>query len=281
MGRFGDGLVRSLSWPRNLAALKKRVVAWDLYTVPEDAERAGSIAARLGIPVEIHAVLDGKPDPNVRKSNLLKALLAQMDRCIERKSSFFFAAPDAIFGDGSVESFLEIGSVPRVCVAAAPMRVVEEGFIKAMGDGPVSNARLVKLAFERMHPSFAAGRAGLPRTNTLSTGMSWRRISEGLYAVTYRTHSAYLLYPERQDVKWFRDRPKFGNYDWQFPKILVEQQRQRVIGSSDAAFVVELTTDAQDPATTKADPLEPDKFEKELLHHQVNRNVVCIWRAES
>jgi hypothetical protein len=281
MNWFEHGLVRSLGWPQNKAALKKRVTCWDLWTTPEDEARVREIASRLGIALEVRTILNGKPESVIRKKNLIESLIAEMDYCVGKKSAFFFASPDAVFGDGSVESFMEIGSVPRVCVAAVPMRVVADGFLEALGDAPVSNPRLVKLAFERMHSAFASGQIGLPQTSSFRSGLAWRKIRDGMYAVTFRMHSSYLMQPEWTDVKWFRDKPKFGNYDWSFPQVLVGQQRQRVIGSSDAAFIVELTTGGEDQRTWSSPfPDDPDRFEKDLLHHQVNRNVQCIWRAE-
>lgn len=275
---FERGCARSLGWQKNRAAAQRGIAAWDVWTTKRDRARAAAIASSLGIPVEIHADLTGD-----RETDMLKALVAQMQLCQRLGAAFLFAAPDSIFGDGSVGSFLQIGSVPGVCVAAAPMRVVADGFIEAMGEVPVSNPKLVKLAFERMHPGFRNAEVGLEHSNSYQSGMSWRRLGGGLYAVTYRMHSAYLMKPEPLDIQWFRKlHPKFGSYDWSFPKTLVFAERQRVVGSSDAAFVVELTPAGVDHSnTTPANPDEPDAFEKNLLHHRINRNIVCIWREEA
>jgi hypothetical protein len=273
---FEHGLLLSLSWPKNRAALEK-VVAWDIWTTSADEQRVMAIAGRLGVPVVVHSEI-----PETRpKESLFAALIGQMKLCKESRSAFFFASPDSVFGDGTVPSLFEVGIPEGICVAVTPMRVASEGFLEAMGTAPVSNAGLVRLGFERMHEAFRMGDASLPNTNSYASGLSWRRIGDGLYAVSFRMPSAYLMQPTGGDVKWMLDRPKFGNYDHQFPKILVEQQRQRVIGSSDAAFVVELTPAAVGNAPlVETNPNEPDRYIRDYAHHIVNRNTVAIWRAQ-
>lgn len=275
---FRDACVRSLCWPRNRAALIERVAAWDIWTTEADAQMARDIASSLGVPVEIHTGVTRD------RTTLVGALIGEMQLCCETGAGFLFAAPDTVFGDGSARSFLEIGAAPGTCIAAVPMRVASEGFIEAMGEGPLSNAQLVRLGMERMHASVKHSNAALPQTNSRTSGLSWRRIDEHLYAVTYRLPSTYLMQPNAHDVKWFRERPKFGNYDHGFPRTLVEKERQRVIGSSDAAFIAELTpADVANVPLFDTDPKEPDKYVPEgkyLLHHAVNRNVAVIWRSE-
>ena len=94
------------------------------------------------------------------------------------------------------------------------------------------------------------------------------------------TTSGMLGQPTETDAKWFRDMNKFGSYDHSFPRRLVDEQRQRVIGSSDAAFVVELTPPRSNaPRLQPTDPSAPDRFNAAEAHHLANRNLVAIWRA--
>lgn len=277
---FENGCVRSLCWPRNRLALR-RAVAFDLWTMPADAKRAKNAAERLGLPVNVQMLEPYKHgDDEARKRSLFRALLGEMTLCVDQSSAFFWTAPDSVFGDGTAASVMELGAVPGVCVALAPMRVRAEGFIEAMGDGPIENASLVKLAFERMHPSFEQAEATRQLTNSFESGVSWRRLADGLYAVTHLCQSAYLMQPSKSDRSWFRDFNKFGAYDHAFPRRLVEEQRQRVIGSSDAAFVAELTSvEAHVPKLAGTDPAEPDRYRYSSPQQAANRNVVCIWRA--
>ena len=276
---FERGCMRALLWPRNHAALKT-AMCWDLWTMPECAERVEAIAARLGVPLRVNMMAPyDMVDGAARKEQLKAALIAEMDECKDRYA-FLWIAPDSMLGEGSVPSIVELGSVPGICVAFAPMRVRSEMFIETLPNGPVSNAELVKHAFAHMHRTFQDAEATLLNTNSYTSGLSWRKIGEGLYAITYRKHSSYLLQPSRADYNWFRHMNKFGAYDHSFPKLLVDSQRQRVIGSSDAAFAAELTADdAHVPKVMTTNPLEPDYFNQDLVNHVVNRNTVCIWRA--
>lgn len=278
---FEQACVRSLLWPQNAAALRQ-AIGWDIWTTQVDAGRVRAAAAQLGVPLEVHDELPAASwaDKEQLKPGLHRALTAEMARCADKHQAFLWIAPDSVFGDGSCASIMALGAAPNVCVALSPMRVNAEGFIEAMGDGARDNPALVKLAFERMHRGFAEADATLADVNSMESGVSWRRIGEGLYAITHRKHSAYLLQPTASDAKWFGDMKKFGAYDHSFPQRLVNEQRQRVVGSSDAAFVAELTPAASHRANLVArDPLEPDRFHQNLAHHAANRNVLAIWRA--
>ena len=269
---FERGLVRSLMWPKNRAAIRGWVEAYDVWTTAGSADQARWIAERVGVPVDLH-ILGGTD-----RAALFPALMAQMELCVGK--AFIFAGPDILFGDGTIGHLIEAGRVPGICVSFMPLRVNEPGFIEGMDGEPYSNARLVKYGMSRAHRGFTDGEATRERTNSYHSGMSWRTLSEGLYAVTGRCPSAFYMQPSRRDIKWFLDRPKFGNYDHQFGKVLVDAQRQRVIGSSDAAFAVEVTPLAAGVAPMETtDPNDPDRFNQDLSHYAANRNVLAIWRA--
>jgi hypothetical protein len=268
---FEQACAKSLNWPKNREAAK-RFQAWDLWTTPQEQWRVRDIASALGVPLCLHPTLN----VSTMKANF-QALVGEIQLCEERGAAFLFAAPDSIFGDGSVGSLLEIGEPQRVCVAAAPMRV-RETILPELGTN-IPNSVLVGLGFKHMHRYFAEAKVG-EKTNSLSTGISWKLIGEGLYAVQYRNYSSYYMTPEKKDVEWFRLRPRLGYYDSVFPETLIPDQRQRVVGSSDAVFVAEVTPDSRAlPPLTVADA-EPDKFEGSLAHHVANRGLTCIWRSE-
>jgi hypothetical protein len=276
---FERGCIHSLLWPKNRAALAT-ADGWDIWTTPEDEARVRRAAGRVPLELRIGIFNSHAPeDGTARKENLKRALISEIHETRD-KGAFLWIAPDSIFGDGSLGSIIELGSVPGLCIAMAPMRVIADGFIEAMGNVPLSNAELVRLSFERMHRGFAEAEATRRHTNSYESGVSWRRLGDGLYAITHRKHSAYLMQPTRGDAEWFKHMNKFGAYDHSFPRLLVQSERQRVIGSSDAAFVAELTPElGHAPPCLPTDPNEPDRFMQKQPHHAVNRNVVCIWRS--
>lgn len=272
---FERGCVRSLMWPDNRASLGK-VEAWDIWTQEPYRERIEAIVKPCGIPIEWHTGVnyDGK-----KGHALVLALIDEMHLCVNRNVGMLWAAPDCIFGDGSIRALVSVASVPGISPCLMPLRVKAAGFLSEMGDEPIPNAGLVSLGMKHAYEGFLQANAEQSDTNSVSSGVSWRRIRPGLYAVTTRVPSAFILQPTKEDIRWFGDRPKFGNYDHAFGGVLLSQGRQRIIGSSDAAFVVELT---HDPASTakvqRSDPAEPDRYFQKLPHYLVNRNTLCIWR---
>lgn len=282
MGWFERACVPSLMWPRNLAAVRQSVVSWDLWTTKEAAGRAAAAAARLGVPVNVDDSLEPSSwlDKEPLKRTMFRALLSELESCALAGHAFLWVAPDNVFGDGSLEGIFAMGAVPGVCVAFTPLRVNADGFLAAMGDGPLPNPELVRVGMEHAHAGFLHAEATREMTNSFRSGVSWRRIGARLYAVTARQHSSYLMQPTVPDVEWMRGFNKFGAYDHTFPSHLVDHQRQRVVGSSDAAFTVELTpADAGTTGLAENDFLDPDKFGQKLSHHKANRNALVIWRA--
>jgi hypothetical protein len=99
-----------------------------------------------------------------------------------------------------------------------------------------------------------------------------------LYAVQHRIPTAYLARPVAADVAYFKQETDLGVWDHRWPEILVEAQRQRVVGSSDGAFVIELTPPAVNNPPLKRHDGAVDDYRGQLRHHAVNRNMLAIWR---
>jgi hypothetical protein len=272
---FERGCVRSLMWPDNRASLGK-VEAWDIWTQEPFREQVEAIVKPCGIPIEWHTdvTYGGKKD-----NSLAQVLIGEMHLCLSRGVGMLWAAPDCIFGDGSIRTLTALATVPGISPCLMPIRVKAKEFLAEMGDEPISNAGLVRMGMRHAYEGFLQANAELSDTNSVNSGVSWRKIGPGLYAITTRVPSAFILQPTKRDIQWFGDKPKFGNYDHQFGHILLQEGRQRIIGSSDAAFVVELTHDpASSAKTQRSNPAEPDRYFQNLPHYLVNRNTLCIWR---
>lgn len=273
---FEHALVKSLRWPRNLEALKAYADEWNIYTRPADIDRLRAIAEPLGIPLQFHP-FDTK---NSAGETLQPCLLDHMRNCLQTGHAMFIAPPDTIFGEGSVETICKLGSNHGVCIAVPHVRV-NAGALGEIGDGPVSNAKLVAFAWRNLHRTWADADAQLPNTNSYLGGVSWRRVSDDLYAVTHRLPTCYLANIDATDTEWFGRQYETGVFDHTWPEKLVKAQRHRTVGSSDAAFIVELTQENQNiPPLRASDPLCPDLYWRDLEHNFVNRNVVAIFRGE-
>ncbi len=274
---FENALIRSLMWPRNLEAVRRWCSEFNIYTRDQDRERLRTIAERLGVPLQFHP-FDTK---NSSGETLQPAMLDHLRNCEQTGVAMFMAPPDTIFGEGSIEAICELGQHPGLCVAAPHVRV-NAGALGKLPDRPVSNAELVDFAWENLHKTWADANAVLQNTNSVLGGVSWRELRKGLYAVTHRLPTCYLANVQASDVQWFAGQFETGTYDHTWPAKLVKEQRHRCIGSSDAAFMVELTREHENvPPVHPADPNEPDKYFRDLEHNYVNRNVVAVFRGAS
>jgi len=267
------GCVKSLVWPKNKEALQGAV--WDIYAYPDERERVLKIVDRVGIPVEFHDI------PNIHNiaQKLQACLIDEASRCAG-KYGLLTAQPDLVFGDGSIGTMIRIASEQSGCCVAVPHpRVNDSDFVKDMPDRILSNEELVSLAFKHMHRSWTDSNLALDRVNCFFSGSAWRELSEGIYGVSMRIPTIFLARPNDEDVTALRGYG-LGAWDHKWPELLVKQQRQRLVGSSDAAFVVELTEKGTHTCAVREKlPNEQDIYRYDLNHHGVNRNTLAVWRC--
>lgn len=269
---FERACVASLCWPKNADTLQQHAVAWDILTRHEDADRLRNIAARLGIPVEIRYLRD--TGPNIG-AVLQQALIDEMRLCLEQGQAMLLCPPDKIFGDGAIAGLVSQGDT---CVAVPHVRVLPS--ILPGISHPVSNAELVGLAWKHLHRSWSEANLAREMANCNVGGVAWREITPGLYAVQHRLPTCFLANFQDDDLTWFCSQVFEGGWDHLWPAKLVAEQRQRVLASSDAAFMAEITPEFENiPACAPVDPLNPDKYWGQHAHHWANRNIVAIFRA--
>ena len=193
----------------------------------------------------------------------------------------FVAPPDTIFGNGTIAAICDVGRLPGICVAVPHVRV-NAGALPALAGREWSNSELVDFAWQNLHRTWSDADARLGNTNSYLGGVSWHQLRKGLYAVTHRLPTCYLANIDASDVEWFGRQWETGTYDHTWPATLVKKQRQRVIASSDAAFIAELTRENENiPICQPTDPNEPDKFWRDLEHNFVARSQVTIFRGAS
>ena len=274
---FQEALVKSISFPSNLSAVQSHAAEWNIYTRDQDRDQLRAIAEPLGIPLQFHPFTVN----NSSGETLQPCLLDHMRNCHQDGSAMFIAPPDTIFGEGSIAAICEVGRLPGICVAVPHVRI-NAGCLPQLGGKTWQNHQLVDFAWKNLHRTWLDADASLPNTNSMLGGVSWRKLREGLYAVTHRLPTTYLANINASDVDWFSRQYETGTWDHSWPAKIVKEQRQRTIASSDAAFICELTRENENiPMLAPSDPNEPDKFWRDLEHNYVNRNVVSIFRGES
>jgi hypothetical protein len=263
-----------LGWDENRKSLEGCV--WRIYTLQECVEYIKETVKNLDLQVEYQAISQANANP---RDGLHNCLTMEMSACVKNGSSLLVAPPDMIFGEGTIKTLVQIGTESRyTCVSFPHPRVNAETFPDI--NEPISNARLVSLAIEHLHCSWSSSNMNLNENSVYNSGVAWRKVGN-LYAITSRIPTPHFVNPKKEDVDFMLTNASPGAWDHLWPEMLVKEQRQRVIGSSDAAFIVELTESrSHRPIVRPRLPQEPDAYGYKREHHKVNRNLVSIWRPE-
>lgn len=285
---FESALVRSLNWPLNKQALQGAI--WDLCTEEKHFGDAADIAKKLGIKIELHAIPDKATfsDMGVLLCEVFKPCIR---RCIETDSRMLLAPPDTIFGGDTVANLLNIGRQRDTVVFVAHPRV-HPTIVGELSDSvSIGNDGLVSLAWKHLHKSWSEAEyyPEVQRTNSQVGGVMWKKLNDDTIFVTHRLPTPYLINWNEDDYAFFNREvppgvwpPVFGEIDHTWPATLVlPQERARYIGSSSAAFIVEITDAEKNiPPLSMQSNVEPDKFWRNAFHNQVFRQMSVIFNKE-
>lgn len=298
VGLFLNGTLKSLSWPSNKAALDG--ATWEIITGADDAPRIQTAVEEAfpNVRLEVKALpatlkmTTGEVDTSKIDHSLLILMYLQQSikACIDSGSVFLLAPPDTIFSEHAVKNLLEVGNQDGVCVSIPHPRVLP-GIIDELSSVPLSSEQMVKLAFTKhLHSSWANAEIGHEKQNSLVGGVCWRKLEpnhpdEILISCQHRLPTVYVANFLPEDYAFFINQPSFGGYDHTWPgERHIRQERQRLIGSSDAAFICEVT-DADknlppwNPQMQAVVEKMPDAFYRDQLHNCVNRLFVTVFRG--
>lgn len=281
---FRRGLCRSLSWPKNKAALQHPNTRWYIWGDLDDTQRIYEAATTV-MPfhqIELKPkVMDG------RQVNLLGCMMQTMRRCIDEKVPMLTAPPDTIFSEGAIDALLAHGEQPDTCVTVPHPRT-QPAIIRELGPEPPRNTQLVTWALEKYeHEAWRTSNVELNVGGIYVGGLSWRKLRPNLWAVKHRLPTAYLTQFNEEDRKffsrpWKNVPPQYGMWDHEWPgAVLMPAQRQRNIGSSDVAFIVECTEYHKNvPSQRLHDPDNPTAFHRDEYHNRVNGMYYSSFRGE-
>ncbi len=279
---FEKFCLKSLAWPKNAAALEG--ATWVFLTKKSHQERLQGALKRSPIKLADTEFLlledDFDKNPHAAGAYMLQGYLMEMGRCITFGAQSLTAPPDTIFGDGSIHNMREMARGRDTVVFAAHTRVVPD--IESETNEPLSNSKLVTAAWKHLHKTWSDAQDGLEKSNSYIGGVNWQYLDSGLYAVCHRLPTPYLINFTPEDLTYFKAQLHYGVIDHFWPhECLIDFERMRVIGSSDGAFMVEIT-----PADKNIPPIEhyradePDLFFRNLRHNKVNRMYRVILRGE-
>lgn len=277
-----NSCLKSLSFPKNKRALCGRNVVWNFFTEDkyfDHVERC--IDASLP---EVTVKCRSKTDLRNYIDPVQAAAILLIENCIKKEKRLIMAPPDTIWGDGSVEGIVKVGRERGTCVVVPHIRVLPS--IMSEGITPyLSNAELVALAFKKdengkyeyMHRSWTDAEVGHPLQNSFVGGVDWQKIDEGLYEVRHRLPTVYLADFLEEDLNYFKSAISFGGWDHTWPgDVLMRKGRQRFVGSSDIAFMAEITEmDKNVPPLWQG---SPDDFWRHHYHNEHNKMVSAVFR---
>lgn len=277
---FKKYCLRSLSFEKNRLAIED--ATWCVLTTGEDRPKIEAMIQESGLKLRHLEFIIFGPDffenPHASGAFINQGLLLEISKNISMNTQMLLAPPDTIFGDGSVTSMREMARQRDSVIFVAHMRVLPDIEVK----DNMSNANLVSSAFKHSHATWTFAQDGLDQINSYVGGVSWKYLDQGLFAVTHRLPTPYLINWTPEDIVFFKNQLHWGVIDHAWPHAcLIETERMRLVGSSDAAFMVEVTpADANIPPLAAYHDSEPDHFWKNLSHNKVNRMFSVILRAE-
>ena len=284
---FEKTIIRSFSWPKNREALANENVTWSIHTNKKDVAKIIQLCKRTGVEnyevTELSVELDGgHPDIG---AILLGQFKSEISRCLETNSRLLIAPPDSIFGDGTIPSLLSTANQEGVCVAVPHPRTLPSIFeypsryCESLKE-TLTNSELVTETFNNLHRTWSEAEVGFDRINSYVGGVCWRKINKGLYSVQHRLPTNYLLHFIPSDLQFFEKQICFGAIDHLWPTKLIQEERERVVGSSDVAFICEVTDPKQNiPPNYPYKKAEPDRFWRSAPHNSFFRQVNCIFRG--
>lgn len=277
---FEKFCLKSLMWPKNSLAV--RGATWTFITTEEDQPKIQAMINRYDVRLaNIEFIIFGPEfhkNPHSAGAFINQALLMEMSRAITFGAQSFLAPPDTIFADGTLPNMIQIGAQRDSVVFAVHARVLPT----IETPDACSQAQLVTAAWKNLHKTWADAEIGLEKINSYVGGVSWRFLEVGMYSVCHRLPTPYLINFTPEDLVFFKNQIHWGVIDHAWPSAgLVETERVRLIGSSDAGFMVEVTEPEQNiPPVAAYREDEPDLFWKNLQHNKLNRMFSVILRGE-
>lgn len=285
--------VRSLLQTRNRAAIPSGTVV-ALYSDAATMARVAKASEPLG-QVEQHIVAVPN-DPNAHYLIQTHAFVDEIGLSVRTDATMLMLGPDNFWGDGSLGNLLAIAGETQACFAVPHVRVDQDQFLHHLSWvyseaeplkelAPellnVDHELLVQMAMATLHPSWRDADLSKPEANSYFTGIGWRELGGGLYAIHHLQPTVFLARPTARDYGLFAERRNvLGIWDHFWPEILAQEGRLRTIASSDAVCIVELTkASTHNTELRRLDAKKPDDFHRTAAHISMNRNVVAIWRA--
>ncbi len=113
-------------------------------------------------------------------------------------------------------------------------------------------------------------------------GLSIREVGTNLWTMVHHLPSPWLVNVRPEDVGYFFSDQclNFGDWDHRWPTILLQEERLRIIGSSDLVWSAELTEEEGHYAPIMDGLRGNDRYKDRKPHNLAGGRLVMSLRAE-
>jgi len=215
---------------------------------------------------------------------LTEALIQHFEKCHGEDAWYFNVPGNKIFGNHSIANAMKLVEGKDICLACAYARVNKSSVdtseklqrLQSMQD-TVENDELVDLTLQSSHASLLNTFDHCDENRDLSI----KAVSDQTYAVVMNIPDVFLISVKRDDINFFKRTGRYDNLDKSWARLLVRQNRIKLVGSSDLYFSIKLTDKGQIPLASEASSRREHNIgSKERLGHQyVCNTFYSIWRG--
>jgi hypothetical protein len=196
---------------------------------------------------------------------LLTGLRNIIQKTIDEDALFFMAPPDQIYSIGTLYNSVMIGDNQKYacCVAIPHTRI--NPIMDKLPTAPISSPNLATIAIQLGHSSFLNSFDNVDNNCTWA-GISIKKLNDKLYAISHCLPTICLAKFTPGDLSFWQTCLEFSAWDRGWLSSVFNQDRLKVIGSSDIGCYVEIT----DPNIT---PLcRPGLLHNEAYYTNSNHN---------
>lgn len=270
---FEKGLLKSFQLKLNRQALFRERGIWNIWT--DEVENVQKLVSGLFPELKINVIsLD-----NLRRYTdpIQNALVIQIEKCLEQKQKMLMAPPDTIFGNGSIGNILKVGYQKDACVVVPHPRVLPTILNETLSDD-TSNADLVSLAWKHLHGSWVNAEKDHPQQSSFVGGVTWQYLDDKTMSVTHLLPTVYLADFNESDLEFFKHANSFGDWDHTWAIKTLQENRQRFLASSDAAFICEITEVEKNIPPWHHEHPKDGSFWRDFPHNKINKGIVATFR---
>lgn len=274
---FIKACYQSLCFPSNKETLSNKHVSWSVWTDNKHIEKLNALLTETfkGAKIKVRSIDKLRKYTDIVQS----ALIHQIEDCLETKDRFLMAPPDTIFSDKSLANLLNIPAKTGICFAIPHMRVLPSVLEENTLQSNTHSKHLFRLGQRHAHRAWIQAEMGHPEQSSFIGGIWWKKLSSTLYAVSHKLPTIYLIDFTLADLEYFKTCTSSGDFDHVWPQTLIQQGRYKYIGSSDIAFMLEITEAHKNvPPWTPGQPTD-GTFWQNHGHNQINDCFIATYRG--